>query len=647
MEHGSFFYNAMIVNPEGNDSAIGPMVAKFAETRAIPILQDTRNWKVGLARLSTLGATLDLPLWEPALLGDSKTTTPYVFTMSAQVNTVPSGRITITAGNNTFSVATYNGFSVTDTTTVTVAVGSYTPAELAAQVTAAFPATYANSTLTWDAANSRFVMNVTGPPATTVTITGTEAERSLHAYVRTADGNVTTVPACTIPAATYTVDAFIAACNLGFRTYYSSTMAQIAYEAKTARWFMLLPEHKFLVNAQESGIMLLGSAPYGLAAVLGFTAANGYVPGPIPTYVSGKTTMLYGPPAPAWASPTVRGFYPSTGAGNAVPLLSMGYSTANGYGVPVAGVPAGLTATGMAPAFSPVASPVVASKALGAGTSQTFTASANVLWAPQHGNPAYLRRCSSYQHICRIVNSTLARVHASLTAQVNAAGGVLTTPVPTLAYTAGIFTWKLGGAFIPSLASTEVLTLAQNISCGNFLPFPVLFNADFDANTPASGLPAPTCVLDTSGYYTTDGSVPTAASTALYVSQEYDATGSWCPYVGLTITSSGIPANSEMTGTSLVVPISTAPTIGDASQTVLFDMDLSGDNAHQYTTGIIFSPTIMRYNSLRGSSLGAIDFQVYLRRRDGTFDAWDVPTYGCIDLKLEFRYDDGGAIMQM
>jgi hypothetical protein len=141
----------------------------------------------------------------------------------------------------------------------------------------------------------------------------------------------------------------------------------------------------------------------------------------------------------------------------------------------------------------------------------------------------------------------------------------------------------------------------------------------------------PTVYLDTSGGVL-DG-------LKYDVAQEYDLTSNWAPFVGLTIVSSTIPANPELDGVTLVNTTSSAtPTIGDASAPILFDMDLVGDSAHSYLSGISFSPTIMRFNSLTGSALSTIAFQVFLRKRDGTLVPWDVPRYGCIDLKLLFQY---------
>lgn len=305
-----------------------------------------------------------------------------------------------------------------------------------------------------------------------------------------------------------------------------------------------------------------------------------------------------------------------------------------------------LLAVGTAPAVPPSITPQL--------RMTTFTASAPVIWRPQHrGDPSKYLQATSYQHVCNLVNETFRGLMANLNAQMITWGAVpFASQTPYMSWDGDVFGITVGETFIPELDATqagatvdgvpgtESLSLWQNVACSQWLPFAAAANYDFDSVTIRGD--GATVEIDT-GRYTPVVDPVSGVITAGTVSQEWNATASWCPYVGLTIVSSSIPATAELMGKTIVTSgTSAAPTVGDNSRTILFDMDLQGTAAHDYLTGISFSPMIMRYAPLMGSSLGSINFQCLLRRRDGTYDAWSVPSYGCIDLKLKFEYDDGG-----
>ena len=644
MENDSFYYNALIQNKDGSDTVIGPMVAAFAETRAIPILRDTTGWKVGLARLSTFGATLDLPLWEAPVIAGTNIT-PYVFTMTATTGILPT-TFAITASNNTLVLATMTNFGTSFLalpTTLTIPVGAaYTSPLLATAITTSMVAGgFTNSVCSWSSTSSVFTLQVNPPsPYTPVSFVVTTANQTISVNILNTVGQSLTTSAF-VALGTYTAAQLATAIStaltgtfngvacLGTATLSPSTFPGASGSAQqmSIKFGPTISTSKVYCSIYGGG----GQYASPLFKALGNTDIL------VQTFNMG-TVLPFVLAAPQFGQST--GFVRDSST-----LFSfMGYSSAAGYAAyPVTssfnnttGV---LSATPLtSPNFLKTLSDLDATK-------YTLSASAPLIWKPQHvGNPKYALRCSSYQYVCRLVNDCFATIMESLNAQFRAVSvnpaAKLTTPIPTLQFQNGIYTLVLSPAF-SSVPATEVFTLSQNLACSRWLPFPVLTSYDADVRVAQAtianpALTIPTVLLDTSGGYLLDNGTTLQS---LLVSQEYDSTSNWCPYIGLTIVSSTIPANAEMSGLSYVNPSSYAtPQIGEASATVLFDMDLSGDSAHSYLSGISFSPTLMRFNSLMGSPLGTIAFQVFLRRRDNTLDAWDVPTYGCVDLKLLFQY---------
>ena len=651
-----FYYNALIQNKDGADNVIGPMVAAFAEMRAIPILQDTSNWNVGLARLSTFGATLNLPLWEPALLPGSDNATQYVFTLSARSVSLPVPYIDITASNNAMTLTTSriigNYTFHYNTYPLTIPVATYSEASLATALTKAmcavpgFGAVDAPSVCSWSSSTGRWTINVRVDPtsavaaaASTITVGPTSRSIIFYAIAPPPGGGanyITSTTTLSIPVGSYTQQGLIDALNALFLSPIVLGDNKLTARATTnpdapsvkpgGRMCIDIStadgssrEAGLVISDQSTLLTLLGEEGWGT-----------------------KNFRLWGSPKnQSYVAPAYFGY--NIGFTNSG-LASSSLSALMGFNATVDGAQSYSqtfdTKTGVT-TLDPILSPVFAGSST--GVSPTFQASAPVIWIPQHvGNPRYRNMCSSYQYVCRLVNECFATIMENLNVQLRLWSGdparQFTTAAPTLQYQNGIYSLVVGANFGVS-PKLENFTIAKNLACANWLPFPALVNYDFDANTAYSALGNPrltsgTVILDNSGMYSNDSGV------TYLISQEYDASANWCPYIGLTITTSTIPSMSEMFGKSLITLGTVSPTIGEASAAVLFDMDLTGDSAHSYLNGISFSPTIMRFNSLTGSSLSTIAFQVFLRRRDGSLDPWDVPKYGCLDLKLLFQRSD-------
>lgn len=645
MEHDSFYYNALIRNKDASDMLIGPMLAAFAETRAIPILRDTTGWKVGLARLSTFGATLDLPLWEAPVLPGTNVT-PYVFTMTAVTSggSVIPTTFPITAANNQMTLVTstaFGGAFLPVETTLAIPVGAtYTASTLATAVTSTMiDGGFTNSLCSWSSTSNQFTLMIS-PPSSTAPVSYTVVSGQNTIRVRMTQPNVVPSSPLTIIPGTYTLPnlltAISAALSVTLAGYPCTGSATAVLQSNGSQKLSI----KFgptslsnLIKCDVFGGLGDGTFSSPLFAALGNTDTfyTTYDRGSVSAFLLAKPFLGQ-----------------STGfrANYSTLFEYMGFSIANNY--PAYPVTTIFNATTGDTTRQPITSPdFIKTRASLDATKYTLSASAPLIWKPQHvGNPKYALRCSSYQYVCRLVNDCFATIMETLNLQFRAASAnplaKLTTPTPTLQFQNGIYTFVLSPAF-SSTPLTEVFTLSQNLACSRWLPFPVLSSLDVDARTPQASVvnPAatsPTVTMATlDGYFIDNG----MSLQSLLVSQEYDSTSNWCPYVGLTIVSSTIPAKDEMSGVTYITSTSAATTtIGDASSTVLFDMDLVGESAHSYLTGISFSPTIMRFNPLMGAPLATISFEVFLRRRDGLADAWDVPTYGCVDLKLLFQYEE-------
>ncbi len=641
MENDSFYYNALIQNRDATDLVIGPMVAAFAETRATPILKDTTGWKVGLSRLSTFGATVDLPLWEAPLLGNTNLTT-YVFTLTGTTAYTPPTppiptAVTITALNNTLTPITYSNFAMNGTyttvspVTLTIPIGSYTPLALATAMTdtlttGGFPSVCSFSELT-----DKFTVQINYSPSPFTNVFTVDAtNRTLGTLVNNVSVSIL------LPIASYSFVSLLGA----IQTAMTGTFNGVACTATVTQAPSTLP------GAGEASSVTIKWAPntvpttrlqlFGGAAGAQDTFFQSL--GNLENKIAYQLNSTAGVNTP-WTLATPQfGLNVGFARDTSTLFQLVGFTSANGYAANVLTTTINTTTgvTSRAPVVSP---PFTLSQAYLDPTLITLSASAPIVWKPQHvGNPNYKNYCTSYQYVCRLVDDCFATIMQSLNAQLRLASGsptsAFTTAQPTLKYESGIYTLVLDPAFVNP--ATEIFTLAQNLGCARWMPFPASINFDVDARPPQDCVLNPTNTIPTV-YLDTSGGVLDGLK--YDVAQEYDLTSNWAPFVGLTIVSSTIPANPELDGVTLVNTTSSAtPTIGDASAPILFDMDLVGDSAHSYLSGISFSPTIMRFNSLTGSALSTIAFQVFLRKRDGTLVPWDVPRYGCIDLKLLFQY---------
>lgn len=267
-----------------------------------------------------------------------------------------------------------------------------------------------------------------------------------------------------------------------------------------------------------------------------------------------------------------------------------------------------------------------------------------VQWFPQHvGDPDKYWTCSTYQHMCNVFNAALATATADLNAQMNATTGttLFTSPAPTLSWNGDVFVITLDPLYVPGLvagasgANVETRQLFQNSACSGLFPFPYSANYDVDGSS-ARGEDA-TVLLDVAKV--TPVVTTAGVTTGAVVSQEWDATGAWSPYVALTLLATSIPVAPEFVGTTTVTSGGDVnATVGGNSRLVLADIDLLGTSAHDYLTGISYTPDLIQYTPMQRGRLASMNFSCQLRRRDGTYDEWDVPSYGAIDIKLVFEY---------
>jgi hypothetical protein len=102
----------------------------------------------------------------------------------------------------------------------------------------------------------------------------------------------------------------------------------------------------------------------------------------------------------------------------------------------------------------------------------------------------------------------------------------------------------------------------------------------------------------------------------------------------MAVTSNSIPAEEELYGLNTLGGSVTSA--GASTSNVIFDLDLSQDELHQIQAGVTYAPTVYRYAKLRGGPIYNMDFQVWLRKQDGTFTPWIVDTGGSISLKFMF-----------
>jgi hypothetical protein len=244
---------------------------------------------------------------------------------------------------------------------------------------------------------------------------------------------------------------------------------------------------------------------------------------------------------------------------------------------------------------------------------------------------------STYQHMCNVFNVALSAAHSAVDNLMSTvgAGAALNPNPPRLSWNGDGFTLTLSPIYVPGLVGSRIYNIYQNSACAALFPFP--FSVSYDIDRPSvRGLDA-TVLMDT--VVSTPVYDQTGTITGATLDQEWNATAAWSPYVALTLVATSIPVAPEFVGvTTVTAGGDINATLGGNSHTVLADIDLHGSSAHDLLTGIMDTPELMHFTPMQHGRLGGINFTCLLRRRDGTYDEWDVPSYGTIDIKLLFEY---------
>lgn len=95
--------------------------------------------------------------------------------------------------------------------------------------------------------------------------------------------------------------------------------------------------------------------------------------------------------------------------------------------------------------------------------------------------------------------------------------------------------------------------------------------------------------------------------------QEISQTANWCPYTGLSVTTSSIPSVAEQSGYNDGAVNSTSQS--GASVPTLFDFTFVGGSA--YTVGVSVTPNFYRWATLTGAGFSTIQLSFWLTRRNG------------------------------
>jgi hypothetical protein len=194
----------------------------------------------------------------------------------------------------------------------------------------------------------------------------------------------------------------------------------------------------------------------------------------------------------------------------------------------------------------------------------------------------------------------------------------------------------------------ETWTIYFNEPLQNLMPFPIYKSLDADSS--ASDAFSNELTFHSSKLIAYDDPFTAESNSAgkeyvFSLSQEYVSTAAWSPYIGLAITTNSIPAQFETSGFTIVssgqAPL---PQIGNVTNPILFDLDFSLTNAHSVLQGITYSPTIYRWVSMAGGPLADIGFFVYLKKRDNTFEPWNLPADAMIDMKFLFSRRAGSQL---
>ncbi len=129
MDHSAdnlFVNTQLLVGPNGTAACV------YSDTRSDPLLENSANYELAVARLSIMGCTSMLPLFQAQIMtGQSNVNlTPYIVTMTGQLaNAAPA--IVIGATNNSFNTSFYAmiaGVHTQLSQTVVIPAASYTVA---------------------------------------------------------------------------------------------------------------------------------------------------------------------------------------------------------------------------------------------------------------------------------------------------------------------------------------------------------------------------------------------------------------------------------------------------------------------------------------------------------------------------------------
>lgn len=194
----------------------------------------------------------------------------------------------------------------------------------------------------------------------------------------------------------------------------------------------------------------------------------------------------------------------------------------------------------------------------------------------------------------------------------------------------------------------ETWTVSFNEPLQALMPFPLVKSLDCDASLSDGtsneiGFHGASLVV-----YDDPFSLESATTGKQYVlslPQEFVCTGSWNPFVGLTITTSSIPVQLEGAGlTTCYSGRNSTTQTGGAAHAVLFDYNFDVTDAHSIVQGIDYNPQgILRWTGLTGGPLADLSFDVYLKKRNGTLVPLDLPADATIDLKLLFSKQSGAV----
>lgn len=200
----------------------------------------------------------------------------------------------------------------------------------------------------------------------------------------------------------------------------------------------------------------------------------------------------------------------------------------------------------------------------------------------------------------------------------------------------------------PSTVTTR-LRLYFNENLRNMLPFNAIRFAETD------GEDGRAFAVDTmgscQGYIASPNTCYNSSQTGtvvapeVVVSQPYNSTASWPPYVGLAITSQQIPAVPESSGSVRVGSSGDSGTSSTSLNTVpvIFDLDFASQFAHDACAGVSFVPSQFRFAKLKDAPLTGIDFRLLLKRRDGSYEEWDTSDDGVVSVKLMFVKGQGAS----